>query len=118
MPWCPKCRFEYVPQLHACPECKVKLVAELPERPAAEELAYGEGEGFEQVLLCTVVGEIQAALISNALREAGTPSRQQVRTDPPLGVVYGLAAPMTANYDIWVNRRDLARAREVRRGIG
>ncbi len=113
MPWCPKCRFEYVPQLHACPECKVKLVAELPEEPAAEEPAYGEGKGFEPILLCTVLGEIHSELVGNALAEAGIPSRKQERTDPPVGVVYGVAAPMAASYEVWVNQRDLERAREV-----
>lgn len=30
MPWCPKCRSEYKEGIHACAECKVPLVDELP----------------------------------------------------------------------------------------
>ena len=30
MPYCPKCRYEYRPDIEKCPDCDVELVAELP----------------------------------------------------------------------------------------
>ena len=114
MPWCPKCRFEYVPQLHACPECKVRLVAELPEE-TVEQPAYGEGEAFEQVLLCTVVGEMHAALMRDALKAAGIQSRQQVMDDAFLPGYQGVPAANMARIGTYVNRRDLERAVQVYR---
>jgi len=114
MPWCPKCRFEYVPQLHACPECKVRLVAELPEE-VEEAPAYGEGEEFEQVLLCTVLGEMNAALIGNALRGAGIQIRQQAMTDAFATGYLGYPAATMARIGTYVNRRDLERAVQVYR---
>ena len=114
MPWCPKCRFEYVPQIHACPECKVRLVAELPEEPETQP-AYGEGEEFEQVLLCTVVGDMHVALVGNALKGAGIQSRAQIETDAFLPGFDGLPRGPLVRYGIYVNRRDLKRAVEVYR---
>jgi hypothetical protein len=38
MPYCPKCRFEYVEGIERCPDCDVDLVDELaPEKPAEHE---------------------------------------------------------------------------------
>ena len=59
MPWCPKCRAEYRPHIARCAECDLELVDERPgsvkERPPEPEAtAFGEGEEFEQVLLCSV----------------------------------------------------------------
>lgn len=33
MPFCPKCRYEYLPTVSECPDCEVRLVAELPLEP-------------------------------------------------------------------------------------
>jgi hypothetical protein len=33
MPFCPKCRYEYLPTVSKCPDCEVRLVAELPLEP-------------------------------------------------------------------------------------
>ena len=32
MPFCPKCRFEYQPEIETCPDCGQKLTAELPDQ--------------------------------------------------------------------------------------
>ena len=31
MPWCPKCKNEYVEGILICPDCEIDLVDELPE---------------------------------------------------------------------------------------
>jgi hypothetical protein len=33
MPFCPKCRYEYLPTVSECPDCEVKLVPVLPLEP-------------------------------------------------------------------------------------
>jgi len=118
MPWCPKCRFEYLPKVHRCPDCGSWLVNVLPEEeaPAATAApAYGEGEAFEQVLLCTVLGEMNAALIGNALRGAGIQIRQQAMTDAFATGYLGYPAATMARIGTYVNRRDLERAMQVYR---
>jgi hypothetical protein len=118
MPWCPKCRMEYLPRVHRCPDCGSWLANIVPEEEApapAGSPTYGEGEGFEQVLLCTVVGDMHASLIGSALRAAGIPSRQQTQAGLVLGTPYGVPSPISATYGIYVNRRDLKQAAQVYR---
>lgn len=33
MPYCPKCRYEYNPEISTCPDCNERLVASLPLEP-------------------------------------------------------------------------------------
>ena len=116
MPWCPKCRFEYIPQVTRCPECGSELVAELPEETAARqdhevpEPIYGMGQEFEQVVIGTVLGEMHASLVIQALQAEGIPSRTQ------FGGIPDFAYPgRTPNLPIgiFVNKRDEIRARMI-----
>jgi len=108
MPFCPNCKFEYVPSLTRCPECGEQLVESLPVE-AQEPL---DEEGFEQVLLCTLVGEPHASLLRNALAAAGIPIRASLESpNPYLGV--SLLAGSVAPVHIYVNRRDLPRAQII-----
>lgn len=36
MPFCPSCKYEYRPEITQCPDCGVKLVAELAAEPVRE----------------------------------------------------------------------------------
>ncbi len=112
MPFCPKCRFEYLPHIHRCPDCGSLLVGKLPEEPAEPE--YGQGPGYEQVVLCVVEGEIQARLLQNALTAQGIHTRLQAEGDPITHSVYGMF-PVTNERPmrIYVNQRDLDQARKV-----
>lgn len=66
MPYCPSCRSEYVEGIETCPECEVKLVAELPSE---------EGEpDVELVEVARVDGEISAQLMHGLLESAGIES--------------------------------------------
>jgi hypothetical protein len=52
MPFCPKCRYEYLPTVSECPDCEVKLVAILPlepEKPEAPDEAGEPGDWEEPV---------------------------------------------------------------------
>ncbi|MEW5796279.1 MAG: hypothetical protein AB1772_07935 [Candidatus Zixiibacteriota bacterium] len=47
MPFCPRCRYEYLPTVSVCPDCEEKLVAVLPLEP--EELdETGSPEDWEE----------------------------------------------------------------------
>lgn len=39
MPFCPKCRYEYRPDITRCPDCDVELVDELPQEASVEATA-------------------------------------------------------------------------------
>jgi len=110
MPFCPKCRFEYVPGAAACPDCGAALVDSLPEAPPSHD--------FTQVELCVVEGEIHAKLVQNALASQGIPSRidSPWPFHTPLSAT-GLPFPFGGGFDagtrIMVNRADLERARAV-----
>jgi len=114
MPFCPKCRFEYIAGTTTCPDCGLALVESLPESATP-----GPGD-FTQVELCLVRGEIHAKLIQSALASQGIPSRLD---NPwpfrdPLGAT-ALPFPFGGGFDagtrVMVNRSDLDRARAVYR---
>jgi len=114
MPFCPKCRFEYVAGVERCPDCSVALVESLPPAPLSPE------EDLVQVELCTVQGEIHARLLQDALASQGIPSRTDSAW-PFEGTlnVFSLPAPigggLGAGRRIMVNRRDLERALTIYR---
>ena len=112
MPFCPECRFEYVPEVKRCPECGARLVQDMPAAPP-RTAARDTGD---QVLLGIVIGEIHAKLVQDALASQGIPSRLQSGWpfDSLLGTVHAPPPPIGgssgASYAIFVNRSDLPRA--------
>lgn len=49
MPFCPKCRYEYIDGIGECPDCGIRLVEELEEEDSEEESAEGEeGEAIRE----------------------------------------------------------------------
>lgn len=42
MPFCPKCRYEYKPEIWECPDCGIRLVEKLEEEEPEEELITKE----------------------------------------------------------------------------
>lgn len=40
MPYCPKCRYEYRPEISQCPDCNERLVATLPMEPENKPVIY------------------------------------------------------------------------------
>ena len=47
MPFCPKCRYEYLPTVSECPDCEVRLVPSLPLEPE-EPQESGGPENWEE----------------------------------------------------------------------
>lgn len=40
MPFCPKCRYEYRPEISECPDCNERLVSTMPPEPESESPGY------------------------------------------------------------------------------
>jgi len=47
MPFCPKCHYEYLPTVSICPDCEVRLVAQLPLEPEEPEESGGPEDWHE-----------------------------------------------------------------------
>ncbi|PKK83180.1 MAG: hypothetical protein CVT49_09715 [candidate division Zixibacteria bacterium HGW-Zixibacteria-1] len=77
MPFCPKCRYEYLPEVLVCPDCEEQLVdVLLPENEkesddVADESPDENAEGWVPVALLTSVQ--YADLLEEALRSKGIP---------------------------------------------
>ncbi len=65
MPFCPKCRYEYRPEIIKCPECEEYLVAALPE--GTDEDTIDEEEFADWVPICRLTSESYAELLVEAL---------------------------------------------------
>jgi hypothetical protein len=50
MPFCPKCRYEYNPEVSTCPDCNERLVTTLPAEEEQSEVIY---EDWTQVARLT-----------------------------------------------------------------
>jgi len=119
VPFCPRCKFEYTPKVSRCPECGSELVAELPPEP--ERGSRREGKP-DEVVLCTVQGEIHASLLRGRLEAEGIPSRAQLGgiRDAPyyLAAMPGpVGSPSDAVLRIYVRRVDLSRAQRIYRAV-
>jgi hypothetical protein len=116
MPYCPKCRFEYLPEVKTCPECGAALVAvlapEAPHPPRTEE-------EMEEALLGVVGGSIHAQLLQQELAAQGIASRAQPgwSDDELLGTVEAPPPPFGGSEGgsvaVFVYQHDLARAKIV-----
>lgn len=42
MPYCPKCKYEYRPEISHCPDCNERLVATLPMEPEDKPVVYDD----------------------------------------------------------------------------
>lgn len=102
MPFCPKCRYEYLDEVKQCPDCEAPLVDKLP----VENPEYTD----ERVELVEVFhGETHTALILQELLEArGIASILRARE--PLSAVLGdravppYSALMVADHDAQKHR--------------
>lgn len=95
MPFCPNCRYEYLPEVKVCPECGSELVDELP--PAEEVPA-----DTEWVPLRSLPGMVYAKMVAEVLDQRGIPNYiQSLFGSGALGVISGDDFP-GADTRIWV----------------
>ena len=71
MPFCPKCGYEYQPGTDVCPDCDVKLVAELPPESS---LADTDEDVSDWVPLARLTSPEYAEMVLASLRDMQIPS--------------------------------------------
>jgi hypothetical protein len=74
MPFCPKCKAEFVAGKKWCPDCAVALV----EEPVSEQSAPS-GPPADAVELCVVANSTDLQLVENQLHAANIPTARQPR---------------------------------------
>jgi len=104
MPFCPKCRVEYVEGVTICEECNVGLVAELPQ--ALEE----SGRDKDLVEVWRTQGEVDAQLIASLLESHGIKS---MFSGESLRLTHGLTVDGLALVKILVRPEDARLACDV-----
>ena len=112
MPFCPKCRYEYVEGVERCPDCDVRLVPRLHDpEPTREE------EQAEELVPCwQAENTIEADAACCLLREEGIPCMVQKsggydNAAPYLSLILGGSPQMT--YLVIVPESKAAQARGV-----
>jgi hypothetical protein len=83
MPFCPQCRYEYLPEVKQCPDCGSDLVAELPDLPDLPQ-------DVKWVALKALPGLIYAKMVAEVLDQRGIPNYiQSLFGSGGLGVITG-----------------------------
>lgn len=107
MPFCPKCRFEYLPGVDKCPDCGAELVDELAE-------INTDMKDVKWVALKPVPGVVYAKMVAEVLDQRRIPNYiQSLFGSGGLGMVTGAGFP-GASAKIYVPEDSLAEATEIR----
>ncbi len=87
MPYCPDCRFEYLPEVEECPDCGARLVDELPEiRTQLQDVKW--------VALRPLPGVVYAKMVAEVLDQRNIPNYiQSLFGSGGLGMVTGSDFP-------------------------
>jgi hypothetical protein len=67
MPFCPNCRYEYLPEVTKCPDCGADLVGELPDLQA-------EYQDVKWVALTPLSGVVYAKMVAEVLDQRNIPN--------------------------------------------
>jgi hypothetical protein len=105
MPFCPKCRFEYQPEIKLCPDCKESLVAQLLplEKEKVEDVQY--------VPLRKVPSRIYAEMLQEALEKQDIPC---LLKGDDIGVFLGaLGTTSVLPVTVWVPKELKEKAEEI-----
>ncbi|MFQ5512332.1 MAG: DUF2007 domain-containing protein [Candidatus Krumholzibacteriia bacterium] len=103
MPFCPQCRCEYTEETSTCEDCRVDLVAQLPD-PTSDET---QGALVE---VWYTQGEMEAQLIRSLLESSGINS---MFSGESLRLTHGFTVDGLAEVKILVREQDAERAREI-----
>jgi hypothetical protein len=104
MPFCPKCRVEYIEGIKTCEECETNLIETLPQ--ALE----GSGRDVDLVEVWRTQGEVEAQLIASLLDSHGI---QSMFSGESLRLTHGLTVDGLALVKILVRPEDTKLACDV-----
>jgi hypothetical protein len=122
MPFCPRCRDEFEDWVETCPDCRVRLVAELrveteptPSPGHAWRHTRPARAKDELVQFASASSETEARMWAGVLEDKGI--RTMVKTYGGGGFRYppvsSIIQPSNLQFDVYVLESDLKRAREV-----
>lgn len=106
MPFCPKCRYEYRPDIKKCPDCDVPVVDVLPPEPEGPEWV-------DLVTVATFMFEPQAQEARLKLDSQGIHAMISNEKMAQMDIALVFA---DRGVGVMVRREDAARAREVLEG--
>jgi len=112
MPYCPKCRYEYKPDVAECPDCGAELVEVLPEETGKDP---NEPERRWK-LLYNATARSAAEFLKGALKSAGIECVVKYRGGYfGRAMAYGLgAATGVPDAEVYVLEEQFAEAEEIR----
>ncbi|MCX6343605.1 MAG: hypothetical protein NT018_00860 [Armatimonadetes bacterium] len=110
MPFCPSCKYEYLPGIAKCPDCHMDLVDELAAAPQPQQTEWAD--------LVTVADfrydwEAQSAKIRLQSYDIKAALSNEIISQVDWPVAF-----MTGGIHLMVNREDAKRALEVLAGEG
>lgn len=107
MPWCPKCKTEYVEGTEICPDCGGPLRGEKPR----EEFPRDGWVDDEPALLISTDDRLDSEMLEGSLRSAGIPFLAKNHNDAGFMRVY-MGGSWTGS-DYYVPSRQLEKARQM-----
>ena len=105
MPFCPSCKYEYVPGIKECPDCRVKLVDHLNAEPEPEQYEWAD-----LVTVADFMFDVEAQAAKLKLESFGIPS--VLSNDIISRMDIGISAA-SGGVHLMVNRPDVRRAHAV-----
>ena len=69
--FCPKCRYEYKPEISTCPDCDERLVVTLPEETSEKAVSPESYEDW--IHMARLTSTMSAEMLENVLRSKNIP---------------------------------------------
>ncbi len=111
MPFCPRCRCEYIEGQTECADCSVTLVDELPSvEPKTKDLDEARFVAFR-----SYPSRMHAEMVQEALANEGIPS--VIRGTELFGTVTGIGTAVAPKMFLCVHEGEEAKAAQIADGI-
>ncbi|MCP4632446.1 MAG: hypothetical protein GY855_05930 [candidate division Zixibacteria bacterium] len=113
MPFCPKCRSEYIAHTMECPDCGVELVDSLPESEDCQDEGYDDSE---LRLLYSTPEMAFAELVRGALESEGIHCLMKRSTG--IHAQFGAMLPGSHSlFKLWVTGSNFDKAKRIKDSI-